>query len=291
MSSNPRLRIAFVADSLHSGSGGGILSGEYVVDRLRRDHDVVDSRVGRGRRPAGPRAADSRDARDALRHGEAGPCGSGAGLRQRRRRPPPAAVLAVVRSARRSSPSSSAGRRRLPRPAGERPPQRGHPLCVAQRRHLSRAREPLLQQGRRRALPTAFAAQKLRDHRPHDADGGHLQRGSPRRRAGDGGQPSEARSARRVLSSSSRSDGSPRRSVRTSSSRRSGGLAIETRSASCSRDGGRAKRSSGGSLPISRTARRSASSRETRSSKITEPPTSSFTPARSSSRGCPCSSR
>jgi 1,2-diacylglycerol 3-alpha-glucosyltransferase len=40
MSSNPRLKIAFVADSLHSHSGGGILSGEYVVDRLRRDHDV-----------------------------------------------------------------------------------------------------------------------------------------------------------------------------------------------------------------------------------------------------------
>ena len=41
MSSNPRLRIAFVADSLHSHSGGGILSGEYVVARLRRDHDVA----------------------------------------------------------------------------------------------------------------------------------------------------------------------------------------------------------------------------------------------------------
>lgn len=41
MSSNPRLRVAFVADSLHSHSGGGILSGEYVVDRLRRDHDVI----------------------------------------------------------------------------------------------------------------------------------------------------------------------------------------------------------------------------------------------------------
>ncbi|HTB72252.1 MAG TPA: glycosyltransferase [Polyangiaceae bacterium] len=40
MSSNPRLKIAFVADSLHSHSGGGILSGEYVVDRLRRDHEV-----------------------------------------------------------------------------------------------------------------------------------------------------------------------------------------------------------------------------------------------------------
>jgi 1,2-diacylglycerol 3-alpha-glucosyltransferase len=41
MSSNPRLRIAFVADSLHSHSGGGILSGEFVVNQLRRDHDVV----------------------------------------------------------------------------------------------------------------------------------------------------------------------------------------------------------------------------------------------------------
>lgn len=35
------LRIAFVADTLYSSSGGGILSGQYVVDRLRRDHDVV----------------------------------------------------------------------------------------------------------------------------------------------------------------------------------------------------------------------------------------------------------
>jgi glycosyltransferase involved in cell wall biosynthesis len=41
MSPNSRLRIAFVADSLHSHSGGGILSGEFVVARLRRDHDVV----------------------------------------------------------------------------------------------------------------------------------------------------------------------------------------------------------------------------------------------------------
>jgi 1,2-diacylglycerol 3-alpha-glucosyltransferase len=41
MSTPPRLRIAFVADSLHSHSGGGILSGEYVVARLRRDHDVT----------------------------------------------------------------------------------------------------------------------------------------------------------------------------------------------------------------------------------------------------------
>jgi 1,2-diacylglycerol 3-alpha-glucosyltransferase len=41
MSATNRLRIAFVADSLHSHSGGGILSGEYVVNRLRKDHDVV----------------------------------------------------------------------------------------------------------------------------------------------------------------------------------------------------------------------------------------------------------
>ena len=41
MDSNSRLRVAFVADSLHSHSGGGILSGEYVVARLRRDHDVI----------------------------------------------------------------------------------------------------------------------------------------------------------------------------------------------------------------------------------------------------------
>jgi 1,2-diacylglycerol 3-alpha-glucosyltransferase len=39
--SRERLRIAFVADTLHSASGGGILSGEYVVRRLRRDHEVV----------------------------------------------------------------------------------------------------------------------------------------------------------------------------------------------------------------------------------------------------------
>jgi 1,2-diacylglycerol 3-alpha-glucosyltransferase len=41
MSSQDRLRIAFVADTLHSASGGGILSGEYVVNRWRKDHDVV----------------------------------------------------------------------------------------------------------------------------------------------------------------------------------------------------------------------------------------------------------
>lgn len=38
---NPsRLRIAFVADSLHTLSGG-VMSGKYVVERLRRDHDVI----------------------------------------------------------------------------------------------------------------------------------------------------------------------------------------------------------------------------------------------------------
>ena len=41
MDTQHRLKLAFVADTLHSASGGGILSGEYVVDRLRRDHDVV----------------------------------------------------------------------------------------------------------------------------------------------------------------------------------------------------------------------------------------------------------
>jgi glycosyltransferase involved in cell wall biosynthesis len=41
MSSLNRLRIAFVSDTLHSASGGGILSAEYVVERLRRNHDVV----------------------------------------------------------------------------------------------------------------------------------------------------------------------------------------------------------------------------------------------------------
>jgi hypothetical protein len=41
MSNIGRLRIAFVADTLHSASGRGILSGEYVVNRLRRDQDVV----------------------------------------------------------------------------------------------------------------------------------------------------------------------------------------------------------------------------------------------------------
>jgi 1,2-diacylglycerol 3-alpha-glucosyltransferase len=35
------MKIAFVVDMLHASSGGGILSGNNVVDRLRRDHEVV----------------------------------------------------------------------------------------------------------------------------------------------------------------------------------------------------------------------------------------------------------
>ena len=41
MSSPAGLRIAFVADTLHSHTGGGIASGEFVVQKLRRDHHVV----------------------------------------------------------------------------------------------------------------------------------------------------------------------------------------------------------------------------------------------------------
>jgi 1,2-diacylglycerol 3-alpha-glucosyltransferase len=41
MSSTERLRIAFVADTIHSHTGGGIASGEYVVEQLRKEHDVV----------------------------------------------------------------------------------------------------------------------------------------------------------------------------------------------------------------------------------------------------------
>lgn len=44
MSSTDKLRIAFVADTLHAQTGhtgGGVASGEYVVERLRRDHDVI----------------------------------------------------------------------------------------------------------------------------------------------------------------------------------------------------------------------------------------------------------
>jgi 1,2-diacylglycerol 3-alpha-glucosyltransferase len=41
MSQEGRLKIAFVADSIHTQAGGGVLSGEYVVAKLRREHDVV----------------------------------------------------------------------------------------------------------------------------------------------------------------------------------------------------------------------------------------------------------
>jgi glycosyltransferase involved in cell wall biosynthesis len=35
------LRIAFVADTVYSAAGGGIRAGQNVIERLRRDHDVV----------------------------------------------------------------------------------------------------------------------------------------------------------------------------------------------------------------------------------------------------------
>jgi glycosyltransferase involved in cell wall biosynthesis len=41
MNPQRRLRIAFVADTLHSHSGGGVASGEFVVDKLREEHDVL----------------------------------------------------------------------------------------------------------------------------------------------------------------------------------------------------------------------------------------------------------
>lgn len=41
MTPSTPLRLAFVADTLHSASGGGILSGKYVVERLRGNHQVV----------------------------------------------------------------------------------------------------------------------------------------------------------------------------------------------------------------------------------------------------------
>jgi 1,2-diacylglycerol 3-alpha-glucosyltransferase len=41
MSIHDRLSVAFVSDTIHSSSGGGVLSAEYVVNRLRRDHTVV----------------------------------------------------------------------------------------------------------------------------------------------------------------------------------------------------------------------------------------------------------
>jgi 1,2-diacylglycerol 3-alpha-glucosyltransferase len=41
MTAHDRLRIAFVADTLYSQTGGGVASGGFVVERLRKDHDVV----------------------------------------------------------------------------------------------------------------------------------------------------------------------------------------------------------------------------------------------------------
>lgn len=37
----PRLRVAMVCDTLHAVIGGGVTSAEYVIEALRRDHDVV----------------------------------------------------------------------------------------------------------------------------------------------------------------------------------------------------------------------------------------------------------
>jgi len=41
MNAQQRLRIAFVADTVHSHTGGGVASGEFVVEKLRENHDVV----------------------------------------------------------------------------------------------------------------------------------------------------------------------------------------------------------------------------------------------------------
>jgi len=41
MATQSRLRVAFICDTLHTTAGGGVMSGEYVVERLQRDHDVV----------------------------------------------------------------------------------------------------------------------------------------------------------------------------------------------------------------------------------------------------------
>jgi glycosyltransferase involved in cell wall biosynthesis len=51
-----RLRITYVADTLYEGLGGGVTAGRHLVERLRRDHDVVF--VG-----ADARAGDARDVR------------------------------------------------------------------------------------------------------------------------------------------------------------------------------------------------------------------------------------
>lgn len=41
MATQSRLRVAFICDTLHTTAGGGVMSAEYVVERLRRDHEVV----------------------------------------------------------------------------------------------------------------------------------------------------------------------------------------------------------------------------------------------------------
>lgn len=164
MNSTARLRIAFVADSLHSHSGGGILSGEFVVERLRRDHDVVavasdgDEVLPKFQLPlramremgfvmAKPDSSDPRTS-----------------LRARRRRPPPVSVLAIVRRARGGAPIASAGRRGFPRtarkPTSERrdySPWLNNTLYRALVRHFYNRVDAVL-------CPTAFAEQKLRDH-------------------------------------------------------------------------------------------------------------------------------
>ncbi len=56
MESRSRLRVAFVCDTLHAAAGGGVVSAAYVVERLRRDHDVIplsaDATEGNGAVPA-----------------------------------------------------------------------------------------------------------------------------------------------------------------------------------------------------------------------------------------------
>ena len=41
MATPSRLRVVFVCDTLHTAAGGGVMSGAYVVERLKRDHDVT----------------------------------------------------------------------------------------------------------------------------------------------------------------------------------------------------------------------------------------------------------
>ena len=199
-------------------------------------------------------------------------------------------LLAVLCSPRRGSSSSSAGRRSLPRPAGECPPQRG-------------IHSAWLNDGIYRVLvnrfynkvdavvcPTAFAEQRLRDH--------HLT--TPTAVISNGVPPDVARAMAAIP---------PKRGPRTGpffilavgrfAAEKRQDVIIEAIRRSRHRDDirlvlsgwGPVRPNSGDSLPLSRTARRSAFSRARRSSSTIERPTSSFTPARSSSRECPCSNR